>query len=83
MTYSNLDWGEGALYEKFGMVYKGYTSPGYYYIVDGIRSHRFNWTKQKLVELGYDSNKTELEIMYDLGYYRCWNSGNFKYEINL
>jgi hypothetical protein len=29
----------------------------------GIREHRFNWRKQKLIKLGYDVNKTEEEIM--------------------
>jgi hypothetical protein len=48
-------------------------------VIDGIRSHRFNWRKQKLVKLGFDTNKTEEEIMSELGYYRVYNAGNKKW----
>ena len=44
------------------------------------RHHRFGFTKQKLVKLGHDSNKTEVEIMHELGYYRIWDCGHLKYE---
>ena len=30
--------------------------------------------------MGYDKNKTEYEIMSELGYFRIWNTGNLKYE---
>jgi len=44
-----------------------------------VRSHRFNWRKNKLVEMGYDKNKTEEEIMLELGYKRIYNGGNKKW----
>ena len=31
----------------------------YWYVIDGIREHRFNWRKQKLIQMGFDINKTE------------------------
>ena len=42
-----------------------YAKPNYYYIIDGIKHYRFNFRKDILVKEGYDSNKSEYEIMID------------------
>lgn len=81
-TYSDNLISDGNLYEKLGFSYSHTSKPGYWYLIDGIRSHRFNWRKQKLVKMGYDSNKTEEEIMAELGYYRIYNAGNKKWIYN-
>lgn len=78
-TYSDNLISNGALYETMGFEYLHTSKPGYWYVVDGIREHRFNWRKQKLIKLGYDPNKTEEEIMSELGYYRIYNAGNKKW----
>jgi hypothetical protein len=44
------------------------------------REHRYNFRKDKLIKLGYDSNKTEKEIMLELGYDKIWDTVNLKYE---
>ena len=71
------------LYEKIGFNYKHTSEPGYWYVINKQRQHRFNWRKSKLVKLGYDKNKTEWEIMNELGYYRIFNAGNKKWELCL
>ena len=38
---------------------------GNYYIIDGIRHHRFNFRKDVLVREGFDNNKSEHEIMLE------------------
>lgn len=78
-TYSDNLISKGVLYEKLGFVYSHTSKPGYWYVIDGIREHRFNWRKQNLVRLGYDANKTEEEIMSEIGYYRIYNAGNKKW----
>lgn len=78
-TYSDNLISDGGLYESLGFKYQHTSKPGYWYVVDGIRSHRFNWRKQKLVELGYDSSKTESEIMSEIGYWKIYNAGNKKW----
>jgi hypothetical protein len=70
-------------YEKIGFKFIKETAPNYFYIVNGIKSNRLNWTKDKLVKLGYDKNKTEREIMNELKYYRIYDCGSFVYEFNL
>ena len=49
------------------------------YIRNIIREHRFNWRKNRLIKMEYDRNKTEEEIMLELGHYRIYNAGNKKW----
>lgn len=81
-TYSDNLISDGNLYKMLNFEQKHISKPGYYYFIKGTRQHRFNWRKQKLVEMGYDKNKTELEIMSELGYYRIYNAGNRKWILN-
>jgi hypothetical protein len=81
-TYSDNLISDGNLYKKIGFKYSHTSKPGYWYLIDGIREHRFNWRKQKLIKLGYDKNKTEEEIMNELGFYRIYNAGNKKWILN-
>lgn len=80
ISFANRDWSTGNVYESIGMKLVSYTEPGYFYSNGKRKEHRYNVQKHKLVELGYDSSKTEYEIMNDRGYYRIWDCGNIKYE---
>ncbi|MCK9415473.1 hypothetical protein M0Q97_02295 [Candidatus Dojkabacteria bacterium] len=79
-TYADRSFSQGKLYETLGFESVGKTEPNYYYIVDGIRYHRFNFRKDKLIKDGFDSNKTEHQIMLDRKIYRIFDSGNLKYK---
>ena len=81
-TYSDNMISDGALYEKLGFSHISTSQPGYWYLVNGIRKHRFNYRKRFLVKRGYDSTKTEREITEELGLVRIWNSGNKKWVLN-
>ncbi len=72
----------GDLYKNLGfeLVYR--TDPNYWWVVDGIRKHRFNYSKKKLVKGGFDQSKTEVEIMHDRGYYRVYGCGLDKWVWN-
>jgi hypothetical protein len=78
-TYADRSYSEGKLYNILGFEYIGKTQPNYHYIVDGVRSNRFNFRKDVLIKEGYDKNKTEHEIMTDRNIYRIYNSGNLKF----
>lgn len=80
ISYANRDWSKGNLYDKLGFKLINYTPPGYHYYKSKIKYNRFNFRKDILVKQGYDSNKTEFQIMDELGYNRVWNCGNIKYE---
>jgi len=82
-TYSDNLISDGSLYEKLGFMYKHTSRPGYWYLVDGIRQHRFNWRKSALVKMGYDKEKTEEEIMMERGSFRIYNAGNKKWVLHI
>ena len=79
-TYADRSISQGKLYETLGFKSQGKTEPNYYYIIDGIRHHRFNFRKDILVKEGYDVNKTEHQIMIDRKIFRIFDSGNLKYN---
>jgi len=80
LSFANRDFSMGNVYEKLGMKFKGYTNVGYFYSNGTRREHRYHFQKHKLVEMGFDKEKTEYQIMTDRGYYRIWDTGNLIYE---
>jgi hypothetical protein len=70
-------------YSKCGFVLVSKTDPGYYWVIDGRKSNRLNWTKKKLISLGHDPKETGDSIMNSLGYYKIWDCGNYKFEMIL
>lgn len=87
ITYSNRNWSPSddfCFYSKTGFNLISITKPNYTYTKKyDVREHRFNYRKDKLIEMGYDKNKTESQIMHELGYDKIWDTGNLKYEILL
>lgn len=79
-TYADRSWSNGGLYMKLGFTYLYKTEPNYYYVVDCVRKHRFNFRKDVLIKQGFDGSKTEVQIMHDRGLYRIFDSGNIKFE---
>jgi len=69
ISFANLDYINGHLYEKIGFKLQKVLNPNYYYVVNGIRKHRFGFRKDVLVKQGYDPNKTEHEIMLEKNIY--------------
>lgn len=82
-SFANKMYSNGNLYKKLNFIKVEDTTPGYFYYKDGEIYHRFNFTKHKLVQLGYDKNKTEKQIMEELQYLKFYDLGNLKYELCL
>jgi len=85
ISYADKRWtiNEENLYKKMGFNLISETKPNYWYTMgDDRRYHRYNFRKDVLVKKGYDKNKTEIQIMEELGYLRIWDCGNYKYELN-
>lgn len=78
-TYSDNMISDGNLYKKLGFIYSHTSKPGYWYSINGIRYHRFNFRKDKLIKQGADPKKFEHEIMEEMGYLRVWSAGNKKW----
>ena len=80
VSYADRRWsGTNAFYDKIGFGCVGVSEPSYYYVVGEDIMHRMSFQKHKLVEQGYDPNKTEHEIMLERGIYRIYDCGTFKY----
>lgn len=78
ISYSDNRYSAGELYKKLGFSYDNETKCGYFYYdpVNKKTYHRFNFTKHKLIQQGFDANKTEREIMRELGYLRIYDCGS-------
>ena len=79
ISYADRSWSQGELYKKLGFTFIGKTPPNYYYIIDRKRYHRFNFRKDKLIREGFDSTKSEHEIMLKRKIYRIYDSGSLKF----
>jgi len=78
-TYADISIFKGGVYEKIGFKFQHRSPPNYWWVVSGVRKHRFNYNKKKLVKMGYDAHKTEVEIMHSLNNYRIWGCGQEKW----
>jgi hypothetical protein len=74
ISYSMNSYSNGNLYENLNFI-ESNTNINYYWCKNGIRYHRFNFRKDKLISDGFDPNKTEVEIMYDRSYFRTFDYG--------
>ena len=79
-SYCDRRWSTGKMYEVLGFKFSHYSEPNYYYIVGNNRKNRFKYRKSELVKEGYDSNKTEQEIMNERGIHRIYDCGCKVYE---
>lgn len=75
VSYSDISLFNGELYKRLNFINVSTSKPNYFWVIDGIRKHRYNFSKRKLVSKGYDINKTEVEIMNDRGYWRVFSTG--------
>lgn len=79
-TYADRRWSDGNIYKQLGFTFDSFTAPSYWYTSDHqTLKHRFHYNKQKTIEMGGDTMKTEWENMQDFGFDRIWDCGNSKW----
>jgi hypothetical protein len=83
LSYQDLCWMETNFYEKLGMTLSHSTEPNYFYSKGKVRYNRFNFRKDKLIKKGFDPNKTEREIMFDMDYLRVYDLGSLVWEYKI
>ena len=83
LTYANMRFYRGNVYIKNGFSLTGETKPNYFYLHKHRykRYYRFNFRKDKLINEGYDPNKTESQIMAERGYCKIYDCGQLKFEL--
>jgi hypothetical protein len=81
ISYSLNDYSTGDLYGKLGFEYVSESKSNYFWVKNKVRYHRFSFRKDKLVKDGFDEKMTEVEIMYQRGFLRIFDSGSKKWII--
>ena len=85
-SFADLSWSSlnSSSYNTVGFNTIKITDPSYWWVSNGLRYNRLNYTKAKLIKLGYDKNKTEDDIMKnDRKYLKVWGPGNLLLEYNV
>ena len=80
ISYCDLRYSIGNIYEIIGLTNVGKTKPNYFYIVGNNRKNRFKYRKSELIKDGYDKNESEHEIMLKRGIYRIYDCGSLIFE---
>jgi len=77
ISYSDLRWNTGKLYQQLGFNYQHHTPPNYWYInwKKCSRMHRFGFRKNS----DDDQSLTEWENRQQQGLNRIWDCGNIKW----
>jgi hypothetical protein len=87
ITFADKRYSDGNLYEVLGFNYLRESKPNYFYFTPSemeLKS-RVQFQKHKLKDklLEFDANSTESENMFNNGYRRIWDCGNYVYGLNL
>jgi hypothetical protein len=86
VTYADLRFSEGVLYNNLGFTFKHDSSPNYFYTKDCLTlENRVNYQKHKLATKleSFNELNTELCNMLDNGYRIIYDCGNKVYEYRL
>ncbi len=83
VSYSDFRLFDGKMYETLEFEKTHISKPDYFWCKNMERKHRFNFNKKKLVSEGFDSSKTEVEIMRERGYYRIFGCGQYRWELKI
>jgi very-short-patch-repair endonuclease len=83
LTFADRRYSNGNLYKQLKFCHIKNTKPNYYYVIlsNITREHRFKYRKNILVQQGFDSNKTEHQIMLERKIPKIFDSGHMKFEM--
>lgn len=84
-TYIDRRYSNGKEYFNLNFIHIQNIKPLYYYFKDReyILYHSSLFNKEKLINDGYDPNKTESEIMKERKYMKIYDCGHMKFELKL
>jgi hypothetical protein len=83
-SFANLKISRGEIYEKNGFILAEILPSDYSYIVEGKLKHRWGYRKDSIREKYpeiYSKERTEYEMMRELGFDRIWDCGKIRYEL--
>lgn len=83
ITYSDIRYSDGDVYNKLGFSWIKQNPPSYFYTKNYMEKvHRFSFRKNILSKKmkKFDASKTEWENMKDNGWIRVWDCGTMVFE---
>ncbi len=85
LTFADLRYSTGNVYKQIGFIESHYTTPGYFYHLNGKIRSRLQCQKHKLSALlpQFDGRLSESSNMFINGYRRFWDAGNVKLKLDL
>jgi hypothetical protein len=83
ISYADRRWSMGNMYEKLGFEFIENTEPNWFIINGKNREHRVKYQKHKLIEMGFDKNKTADQILFENDMFKIYDCGTKKYILNL
>lgn len=83
ISYADLRWSVGDVYLKNGFTLTSTSKPDYFYVKNGRRFHRRNFTKSLLSKtfVNYDPNINEYNNCLNNNYIRIWGCGQLRFEL--
>lgn len=84
VSFADLRWSEGDVYNKGGFALDKILQPDYRYVFGNNTHHKFAFRRERLkIFLGqhFNPSLTEVENMRNAGYYRIWNCGLLRYVL--
>jgi len=84
ISFADLRWSDGNLYEKTGWKMDKTLKPDYFYLYNHKRNHKFNFRRKHLKNIlgeKFDSTKSEYENCLDNEIYRIWDCGKIRYKM--
>jgi hypothetical protein len=88
VSFSDNRWSEGKIYKTLGFKIEKKIEPSYFYFKngrDGPRHHKVFGRKSHIAKMApeiFDPNKTEWEMMQELGYDRIWDCGKIRWHLD-
>ncbi len=80
-SFADRRWSVGNMYHKLGFELVVTNPPAYFYVIDGVRKHRWNYRKDIISKTlqNYDASLTEYQNMVNHGFWRVWDCGSLKF----
>ena len=85
LSFADLRWSDGNMYDKNGFVLDKVLSPDYRYVIGNETFHKFAFRRDALAKgkiPHFDPELSEVQNMRNAGYYRIFNCGLLRYVIN-
>lgn len=83
ISYADRRWSTGNMYNNLGFIFDHTSKPNWFIFNNNKREHRIKYQKHRLVEMGFNPDKTAHEICLENNLYRIYDCGTIAYKMTL